>query len=362
MSDQWHKGVLAESSWHGKEDIGVMPDAKAMLKAGIKSLAWPTVVAEAEMYAVPTSGVKRQKYQVPGKAMIAGYDDGTARCLSAVGNRYTANTPKDWASLIEAACDAGAKPTGAFSLKGGTRVLATFGIGGEESGISNQLLLCDSFDGSLKLTAGTTSIRVVCANTLHLSLRQDGAEMAGLKHTQSLSSKVETLAGAIKSAIEEGNSVRETYERACDLKLGLKDAQEIVEQVFPTTRDGEKLTGKALKRAENRQLEVFRSMRFVENNVGENLASVWNALTWVVDRDGDGRARKTRGETDRLDSLLFGTRGKLVQTIEKVIYAYTNDGRLEQVRVQEQVEVPNPAAFASQGPVFVGSDKVPGEE
>jgi hypothetical protein len=310
MASEWHQGVLIESSWHRLEKIGAMPDAAAMIAAGEASGAWPIEIETEELYTA-THGCKAPKLGIT--AHYAG-KRGSA-CLGVVGGRYTATTPSEWRDLVRAAAEAGGAPTGAFSLRDGSRVLATFEVG-IGNGLRTNLVLVDSFDGTLKLTAGTTSIRVVCANTLAVAMNQDGRGMARLQHTSSLPEKVQVLAESVEKSIETGKAVRATYEKAAELRLHRDDAAAIFDRLFPAAAEDAPARLKTI--AEGKRDEARAAMANPVNAEGPTLATLWNAATFLVDRRGDGAAREVRSG-DKLDSLLFGDRGERVQEIQRAV-------------------------------------------
>lgn len=289
MAHEWHRGVLTASSWHGLEEIGVLPDADAMIAAGQVSGAWPVAVRFEDLFTA--AGIKAGERAVVGSYV---YDQDAV--LGVVGGRYRATTPAEWSDLVRAATLAGAKPTGAFALRDGSRVLATFEVG-EANGLRTQFVLVDSFDGSLSLRAGTTSIRVVCANTLRSSLAADGDGMPALRHTASLEERVKVLGESISEAIKTGDRVRDLYEAAKRTVLTRDEAATLFDALFPP----------AFMLATKRELTKARAMRdearqaaaMPINNEGPTLATLWNAATYVVDREGTS-PRPVRGGGSQL--------------------------------------------------------------
>jgi hypothetical protein len=327
MAHEWHRGVLNASSWHGLEEVGVMVGADGMIGHGERSGAWPVAL---RFDGVATLG----GLKAPGRALIAAYAAHPDACLSVVGDRYRATTPEEWRTLVRAATAAGARPTGAFSLRDGSRVLATFEVG-QSNGLRTQLLLADSFDGSMRLTCGTSSIRVVCANTLSAAMRADGADMARLRHTASLEEKVKVFAGSIGDAIAKGEKVRAAYHRAEETRLSHADAQRAFDLLFPrAARDADK---PAQTRADNVRADAMRAMAHPVNNAGPTLATVWNAATYLVDRNADGTARATRGG-DALDSMLFGARAERVEEIQTMIEVILRDGSIQTMTAPRAIE------------------------
>jgi hypothetical protein len=315
MAHEWHRGVLTASSWHGLEEVGVMADEGAMIGAGERSGAWPVSLRFDTLKTA--SGLV-----APGRAVVAAYAGHPEACLSVVGDRYRATTPEEWRGLVKAATAAGAKPTGAFALRDGSRVLATFEVG-QTNGLRTQLVVADSFDGSMRLTCGFSSIRVVCANTLSAAMSVDGEDMAKLRHTRSLETKVNVLAAAIADTVKKGDRVREAYHATEATHLTKQQALDVFDKLFPPApEDADRA---AQTKAENVRKDARRAMWRAENNVGPTLATMWNAATWLVDRTATGEARPTRGGS-ALDSLLFGSRGERVQEIQTMIEVILKDG------------------------------------
>jgi hypothetical protein len=332
MAHQWDRGVLEASSWHGLEEVGQMVDAGEMIGRGESSGAWPISLTADTLRT--SSGLT-----VPfAEAIVGGYLSHPDRVLGIVGGRFRATACDEWRELVRAACAAGARPTGAFSLCEGSRTLATFEVG-VSNGLKTQLLLVDAFDGSLRLTCGFTSIRVVCANTMSAALRTDGGAMAQIRHTASLEQKVNALAAGIGEAIAAGTKVKDAYERARNTFLNREQARAIFDSLFPEAGEGDS-KGKQT-RAENAREEARRAAALPVNREGDrpgNLATIWNAATYLVDRNGDGSARKTRGDSDALDSLLFGSRADRVQEIETKICLVMRDGTEALVSGPQAVE------------------------
>jgi hypothetical protein len=252
-----------------------------------------------------------------------------------VGDRYRATTPDEWRTLVRAATAAGAQPTGSFALRDGSRALATFQVG-TSNGLRTQLVIADAFDGSMRLSCGFSSIRVVCANTLSAAMRQDGAGMAQLRHTASLETKVNVLAESIAEAVKRGDEVRKAYHRAEQTQLSRLQACDVFDKLFPAApEDADRA---ARTKADNVRADARRAMARAENNAGPTLATLWNAATWLVDRQADGKARPTRGG-DALDSLLFGSRGERVSEVQTVIEVILRDGTTQALPAGDAIAI-----------------------
>ena len=336
MAHMWDRGVLNASSWHGLEEVGLFTDAESLIQHGERTGAYPTALrAEALL---TCDGLVASL-----KALVATYREHPERIVGTNGSRHRATTPDEWRSLVRAAVAAGAKPTGAFSLCEGSRVLATFDVG-DSNGLRTQLVLADSFDGSLRLTAGFTSVRVVCANTLAAAMREDGSGMAQLRHTASLEANVAILRDGIADCVEKGRKVRDLFQKAEGIYLPRAAAERAFDALFPEAPEGASAVMKT--RLENERADAINAARNPVNKVGSqggNLATLWNAATYLVDRNADGTARDCRGGADRLNSLLFGTRGKRLDevqgVIERLVEVIRPDGTVETATVEEAVRM-----------------------
>jgi len=327
MAHEWHRGILDKSSWHGLEEVGVMVGADGMIAAADRTGAWPTAIRREPLFTA--NGVKARN-----GAIVADYQQHETAVLGIVGGRYRATTPDEWRELVRAAVEAGGRPTGAFALANGTRALATFEVGAA-NGLRTNLIIVDSFDGSLGLRCGTTEIRTVCWNTMTAAFRKDGGGMASIRHTASLEQKVAALGESIGKAIATGQKVRETYARARDAKLSRRTAQAAFDLLFPVAPEG---SSKAtVTRAENARHDAQVAATMAINFEGPTLATVWNAATYLVDRNADGSPRETRSG-NKLDNLLFGTRAERIQEIQTIIEVVLRDGTVEPMTVHRALD------------------------
>lgn len=86
------------------------------------------------------------------------------------------------------------------------------------------------------------------------------------------------------------------------------------QHLFGTTR-------RKLSKKERSEVDKVAAIMPI-NSVGGvkgNVATLWNAATYLVDRKADGKARECRGGADRLDSLLFGSRGERLTEVQDII-------------------------------------------
>lgn len=309
-----------------------MVTADDQIAHGERVGAWPVQVRRAALATVEGG------LAVPmADAIVGDYREHDSRVLGCVGGRYRATTPAEWRELVSAAVAAGAKPTGAFSLRGGSRVLATFEVG-DSNGLRTNLTMVDDFSGDMRLCCGTSVIRVVCANTLGAAFAKDGADWAKIRHTASLEEKVARLTKGIEHTVRTGAKVREAFERASETVLDRDAARAAFDALFPPAPEGANKRAQTV--AEKRRHEARLAAVMPINRVGGrgNLATLWNAATYLVDRTGEGKQREVRGEGGMLDSLLFGSRAKRIEEIQRVVEVVLTDGTVEPMTVTEARE------------------------
>lgn len=327
MAHMWDRGVLTASSWHGLEEVGVMLDAEDMIAAGENCGSWPIEVDFQQV--TVGDGLPAPEY----RGVVGKYRQHSPRTLGIVGGRYRATFPEEWRKLVRAVVAAGGKPTGTFSLCGGSRILATFEVG-VSNGLKTQFILADSYDGSLKLTTGSTTVRVVCANTLSIALRSDGEGMANLRHVSTLEENIKALEKAIGRALETGENMRSMYKAARERKLTSAEKTAVLAALVPIAEDA---PARSVTRAQNVRDAIVAASKMAVNEEGEDtLASLWNGCTYIIDRDGDA-ARPSRGK-DNLNTMLFGPRGARVKEIQTIIEVILRDGTIAPMTVSQAIE------------------------
>ena len=337
MADNWYAGVLTKSSWHRKENVEPMADAAEMIRRGEETGAWPVSVDLEDM--TTETGL-----DVPGKGIVATYHDGSRKVHKAVSDSYVFLDPAEWRAGCQAAVKAGARPAGVFALgKHGSKVLATFEIdssGKEGTGrFRNFLTMVDSMDQSSSYCAGGTSIRVVCANTFAASMAVDGKRYARLRHTKSINDKAELLRGAIEEHVKQGSEIASLYADALELRVQRDDALALIDELWPIPGKDDGKSAAGITKATNLRAAAVLSMKRPENAEGPTLATLWNAATWMVDRDELGNPRTLRGGADPVEALLFGTRGKRIEKVRQVMVRVLRpDGTEEDVTAQEAAQ------------------------
>ena len=237
----------------------------------------------------------------PKKKALIRSDD--KQPLSIVSDRYKVVQPEQIIEFFRSVIkENGFKMSTAGALKEGKRVWAMadcgkdFHINGDHVGA--HLLLATAYDGTFATTAQFTSIRVVCNNTLGLSLDRGGeGGMIKIPHTQDFNSwDVKANLGFDTSWI----NFRDNIFRLSEHKVTKREALDYFLTVMGVTEE-EAADGKQLS-------NVKKLISIYESGPGAKLPSadgtMWGALNAVTYLTDHCRAAANTG--NRFDSASFG--------------------------------------------------------
>lgn len=240
--------------------------------------------------------------------------------LANVSNRYNVVQPGQvlefFRDLVE---EHGFALETAGTMKGGRRfwALARTGLEAEVvdgDNVKSYLLLVSSCDGGLATTAQFTSVRVVCNNTLQMSLQEGSANKVSVRHNTQFNPN------SFKAAL--GLNATEVFEdfmgrmsRLANKSLSGSAAENMVEAMFAS---------KGVK-APIRETKGYRSVLQLFNGAGKGsrmdgvAGTAWGLVNAVTEyTDFHIRARN---EEYRLDSTWFGAGRALKDNILQIVEA-----------------------------------------
>jgi phage/plasmid-like protein (TIGR03299 family) len=230
----------------------------------------------------------------------------------------------------------------AGSLAGGRRIwmLAKLPqelrVGNTDDVIEPYLLLANSHDGSLTLRVIPTTVRVVCANTLHLALSKAGSTGVTIRHLESLEDRVHEawerlglFVDRIGQFQEEVDALAATPLSDCQAKtyfsemFDLPAPGRLLDRMLDNQEDRSRFMRELLEaHAERSERQKAADARLLEQLVenyhnGTNTlpgieATAWaayNAVSQYVDHQGRGA-----GTDSKLNSIWFGEGNQLKQT------------------------------------------------
>lgn len=231
------------------------------------------------------------------------YRSDTGAPLSVVSQRYNVVQPQEILDFYKDLTEiSGFELETAGVLKGGKKIWALARTGQSTSLKGNDVtngyvLLATACDGSMATTAQFTSVRVVCNNTLAVSLFQEKENAIKIPHSTRFDAK------AVKKSL--GISVSAWDDFMYQMKIlserpvSLREARDFYHAVFSSTQT----TGKTNERSMAKAIGLFEG-----NGRGSQLASakntafgLLNSITEFVDHE-----KRAKSSDHRIDSAWFG--------------------------------------------------------
>ena len=287
--------------WHGLGTgvSGVMTAEEAITLA---HLDWEVEKELAERKGVP----------IPGNYwMIRKSDD---KVLGRVGKDYKPIQNREAFEFFDTLVDSGeAKYDTAGSLSGGKRIWLTAQVG-DDIQVAGQdshrlyLALLSSHDGSRSLSAITTMVRIVCANTETMAIH--GAKTSWtMTHRTTLAGKVSEARDALKLSFKYRDAFDAEVQRMMDIQVSKDQFIEIMKDVLP---DQKRQTEKNVTALTN----IFENSPTI-NDAGLSGTGygAFNAMTeWLT------HGREVRSQEARMTNSIWGFGAKMRRkTHERVL-------------------------------------------
>mgnify|MGYP001594569593 FL=1 len=255
---------------------------------------------------------------VPDKRASVRSDTGAY--LGTVGTQYTPLQNKEQAEFIrDLIGGTGTKVECCGALFGGSKTFWTVRVGEDiyikpEDSIQRYLIVANGHDGSLSFKAFWSPIRVVCNNTLSMSLnRKDNG--FSIRHKTGVKDHVEEAREILGLTELYYKNLTESFQAMVNKQLDAAGYKEYLESIFPIT-DGKKIS--------KQQADMIQVMNVnFESGRGANIAgkTVWGAMNSVTEYiDHQKRLNKTDDVVDatsrHFESVLYGQG----QTIKQKAY------------------------------------------
>lgn len=309
INGQAQMAYAGEVPWHGlgTKVASDLAPSQIMQQAG---LDWSV---EKETMTTASGTVIEGK-----KALVRSSDN---KVLDVVGDNWNPVQNSEAFEFFSEYCLAGdMEMHTAGSLKGGQMVWAlakikeSFDIlGGDQ--VDSYLLFSNPHKYGKAIDVRFTPIRVVCNNTLTLSLGQNVANSVSLNHRTAFNP--ESVKETLGIANEKFAKYKETAQFLASKKFSVESLVQYYNEVFPRTYQGKKeVTVKDFSDLTNNAQKAYS---FLETQPGANFGegSWWSALnsvTYLTDH-------KMGRETDsRLTSAWFGAnQSRKVKAVEKAV-------------------------------------------
>lgn len=271
----------------------------------------------------------------------------TVRCdredvLGIVGSDYTVIQNDEAFELIDAVVDNGPYEYETAGALGRGEVVWIL-LEGEEHIVNGDVneeyhryLICrTSHDGSCALEVFPTDVRVVCQNTLNMSLRRsEVSSRFRLKHTSNAEVQLERAKNVLARASTYFDDLDMMFSHFLDAPFSLEDFERLCFELFPTDDEGEWNSSKT-KNDVAKCVELFEDGTGFTDRIRGTRYSAAQALVEFADHEKTTRAvGETTEEEARLKSLWHGSGQKFKQRAVNLIDTWDE-------RELEDVEVPS---------------------
>src|SRR3990167_2472270 len=166
--------------------------------------------------------------------------------------------------------------------------------------IDKYFLLTSSHDGSSSIQLRFTPIRVVCQNTLQMSLVGEGSSIMKVKHTKNQGGKIKEaikILGLVEQCSKEfENTAKEMYE----FKMSDTDIDNYLTEILNIGEDCKE----KVQLYNDKSFSRFRNL--VENGVGTDIKDVKGSLWGVYNAVTEGVDHTDRKVKDTLKYIWFG--------------------------------------------------------
>jgi phage/plasmid-like protein (TIGR03299 family) len=227
---------------------------------------------------------------------------GKTESLGVVGDRYHARQNEEALAVAEELENLGATVETAGSIRGGRQVFLSLLMdggwsidpSGSDDRLQGYLLLRTSHDGSLAMEAVSTWVRVVCANTLDMTLGKDTPRAYKVRHTATGAERLASAQQYLVRANAYGEALATLAAKLNQVPMSNAEFIDLATDLYP---EPESKRGKTLWTDKIDLLgDLFSGGGDVEYTLGNVSGSAWagaNALTERIDwhrkaRGGDG--------------------------------------------------------------------------
>jgi phage/plasmid-like protein (TIGR03299 family) len=250
--------------------------------------------------------------EVPARKAIVRLDTNTV--IGDVGENYGVVQNDQLAELADAVRGIDGSWTWAQggALRGGSRVFLQLKapvrkVGHE--GLQSNISLFNSFDGSLKFSAGFSDVVIVCVNTFRAA-RLDAQNGILLRHTSGISARVKTATQLIEAARKYTDAVDNGILSLMNRKITYSKVEALAQKLVPGDS----------KKAENVRESLLAAYLKAP---GAQPGTAWGAFQAVTyHATHEVGVRKTSGRTEeeaRVESSWWGTGAELTQNAWDVL-------------------------------------------
>lgn len=292
---------VKETPWHR---LGHIIETAPSIEEGIRLAGLNWQVTTEPVYTLDAAGVP---VQAPAKATRRA---DTGALLGVVGPSYEPLQNSEAFKFFQPFIDNKlATLETAGSLRDGKRVWVMAKLGLDDSiivpasgdRVAKYVLLSNSHDGTLAIRVGFTPVRVVCNNTLQMSIQDKASRLIRIRHTGKVAENLEKIRDVMNLANQQFEATAEQYRFLAGKQISQSDLEKYVKIVFSTPKQLEDPESQGGSKVLPNIVRLFEGGRGNDmEGVKGTLWAAYNAVTEYVQYE--------RGEDAgvRLDNTWFG--------------------------------------------------------
>ena len=189
-------------------------------------------------------------------------------------------------------------------------------IVGSSDAVKQYVLIANSHDGSLAITAMPTNVRVVCNNTLSAALGQKSTDKIKIRHTTNAASRLNEAMKVIRLLSHNTKQNEDNYNVMAQTIITKEQMWNYFGNVFCTNDEIKELQKGNKNIISTRKANILNDVvNYANRGQGQALAmqgnnftmwSAYNAVTGYVTR------KKYSSASDRANSMLFGSAAETI--------------------------------------------------
>lgn len=235
------------------------------------------------------------------------------KTLGIVSSKYNVLNNRDAFSFMDSLCmDGIIRYESAFALKGGQKVALLARMPQQSDEIAEgdvslrYILLYNSHDGTSQLTLTPTSVRVVCANTIRIAIRQSKCSVS-IRHSGQMDDRLREAKVYLSQFDEHFTLFRDKARVLASRQMSFSQAQEYIKILFPAPAIASSATVK------RNYADKLSALTRINQEPANNLASIkgtfwsmFNTVTQFVDHNGKYRGNEQAKSERRFLQVVDG--------------------------------------------------------
>lgn len=191
-------------------------------------------------------------------------------------------------------------------------------IVGSSDTVKQYVLIANSHDGSLAITAMPTNVRVVCNNTLSAALGEKSKDKIKIRHTTNAAARLSEAMRVIKLMSSNTTENENNYNIMANTVISKEQMFNYFGNVFCTNEEIKELQKGNKNVISTRKANILNEvLNFANRGIGQSTAmkgsdftmwSAYNAVTGYVTR------KKYNSASDRANSMLFGSSAETIES------------------------------------------------